>query len=70
MEGLGVEEVASVAGEVGEVIEGLAGGTVERVAYEGVADGGKVDSDLMWAAGVEAYLEGCGAWGAGDYFCR
>ena len=65
---LGVEEIASVAGEAGEVFEWLAGWAVEGIAYEGVADGGQVDSDLVGAAGVQGYLEGGGGCGAGDDF--
>ena len=42
---VGVEEIASVAGEAGEIFERLAGGAVQRVACEGMADGGQVDSD-------------------------
>ena len=67
---MGVEEVAAIAGEAGEVFEGDAGGAVEGVAYEGVADGGEMDSDLMGAAGVEADFEGCCGFGAGDYGCQ
>ncbi len=63
---MGVEEVASVAGEAGQGFEGVAGGAVEGVAYQGVADGGEVDSDLMRAAGVQAYLKGGRGWGADD----
>jgi hypothetical protein len=64
---VGVEEVASVAREAGEVFEGMAGGAVEGVADEGVADGGEVDADLVRAAGVQGYFKGggrCGCRGA------
>ena len=37
---VGVEEIASVAGEAGEIFERLAGGAVQRIAYEGMAEGG------------------------------
>jgi hypothetical protein len=63
-EGVGVEEVASVAGEAWDVFEGLTGGAVEGVADEGVADGGEVDADLVQAAGAQGYGEGCGRCGA------
>lgn len=36
-----VEEVAAVAGEAGEIFERLAGGSVEGVDDEGMADGGQ-----------------------------
>ena len=61
---VGVEEIASVAGEAGEIFERLAGGAVQRVACEGMADGGQVDSDLMGSARVQAYLKGCCCGGA------
>ena len=64
---MGVQEIASVAGEAGEIFERLAGWAVQRIAYEGMADGGEVDSDLVRAAGVQAYLKCCGAGGAGDH---
>ncbi len=50
MEKLGVQEVASVAREAGERFEGPAGGAVEGIPCQGVADGGEVDSDLVRAA--------------------
>ncbi len=58
-----VEEVASIAGEAGKVFEGLAGGAVEGVSGERVADGGEVDSDLVGAAGVEGDRKGGGGGG-------
>ena len=64
---LGVEEVSSIAGEAGEVFKGLAGWAVQRIAYQGVADGCQMDSDLMRAARIKAYLKCCGACGAGDH---
>lgn len=50
VEELGVQVVAAVAGEAGEVVQRLAGGAVEGVADQGMADGGEVDSDLVGAA--------------------
>ena len=67
---LGVQEVSSIAGEAGEVFERQAGWAVERIAYEGMADGGQVDSDLVGAARMEAYLKCCGAGGARDHLCQ
>lgn len=48
---LGVEEIASIAGEAGEVLEKLAGYAVERITDQGMADGGQMDSNLMRATG-------------------
>lgn len=65
-EKVGVKEIPAVAGEAGEVFQRLAGGAVEGIAGEGMADGGEVDSNLVGTAGVETHLEyGCGG-GAGD----
>jgi hypothetical protein len=47
---LGVQEVSSIAGETGEIFMRLAGRAVQRIAYQGMADGCKMDSDLMRAA--------------------
>ena len=47
---LGVQEIASIAGEAGEIFKRLAGWAVERVAHQGMADGCQMDSDLMRAA--------------------
>ena len=65
-EKLGVQEVASIARQAGEVFKGLAGCAVERIAYQGMADGGQVDPDLVGAAGMQGDLKGGGAGGAGD----
>ena len=58
---LGVQEISSIAGEAGEIFKRLAGYSVQRIANQGMADGGQMDSDLMRAARMQAYLEGCGA---------
>jgi hypothetical protein len=50
VERLGVQEIASVAGEAGEMVKWLAGWPVQRIAYQRMADGGQVDSDLVRAA--------------------
>lgn len=50
LEDLGVQEISSLAWEPGKIFNGLAGVAVERIAYEGMADGCKVNSDLMRAA--------------------
>lgn len=60
----GVEEISSIAGEAREIFKGLAGEAVQRIAYEGMADGCEVDSDLVRAAGTEAYFKRRGAGGA------
>ena len=49
---LGVQEISSIAGEAGEIFKRLAGYAVQRVAYEGMADGCQMDSDLMRAARI------------------
>ena len=61
---LGVQEISSIAGEAGEMFKRLAGQAVQRIAYQGMADGGQMNSDLMRAARVQTYLECCGADGA------
>jgi len=66
LQGSGVEEVASVAGEAGEVFEEMAGGAVEGIAYERMPDGGEMNSDLMGAARVQAYLERGVGWRADE----
>lgn len=58
---LGVEEISSVSGEAGEIFEGLAGWAVERISYQGMADGCEMDSDLVRSARMQAYLKCCGA---------
>jgi hypothetical protein len=64
----GVEEVAGeleVGGEVGDEVRG----SIEGVAYDGVAEGLGVDANLVGAAGFDAdFDEGEGAVGAGDPF--
>ena len=37
---LGVQEISSIAGEAGEIFKGLACYAVQRIAHEGMADGG------------------------------
>lgn len=63
-EELGVQEISSIAGEAGVVFQRLAGEAVQRISDEGMADGCQVDSDLVRAAGIEAYGECGGAGGA------
>jgi len=58
---LGVQEISTIAGEAGEILKRLAGEAVERIAYQGMADGCQMDSNLMRAARMEAYLKCCGA---------
>ena len=68
-EKLGVQEIPAVAGEAGEIFKGLAGCAVERIAHQRMADGCEMDSDLMRAARMEAYLKGCGGCAACDHRC-
>ena len=58
---LGVQEITSISGEAGEMFERLARCSVQRIAYQGMADGCQMDSDLMRAARMQAYLKGCAA---------
>jgi hypothetical protein len=61
---LGVQEISSVAGHAGVIFERLASYAVQRIANEGMSDRCQVDSNLMRAARIQAYLERCGACGA------
>jgi hypothetical protein len=36
---LGVQKIFSIAGEAGEIFKRLAGRAVQRIAYQGMADG-------------------------------
>ena len=56
---LGVQQISSIAGEAGEILKRLAVQAVQRVAYQGMADGCQMDSDLMRAARMQAYLKCC-----------
>ena len=47
---VGVQEISSVTGEAGEIFKRLADYAVQRIAYQGMADGGQMDSDLMRAS--------------------
>ena len=67
---LGVQEISSIAGEAGEIFKGLAVRAVQRIADQRMADGCQMDSDLMRAARIEAYLKGCDAWAACDHLCQ
>ena len=58
---LGVQKISSIAGEAGEIFKRLAAHAVQRIAYQGMADGGQMNSDLMRAARMQAYLKCCGA---------
>ena len=57
----GVQEISSIAREAGEIFKRLAREAVQRIAHQGMADGCQMDSDLMRAARIEAYLKCCGA---------
>ena len=59
---LGVQKISSIAGEAGEIFKRLAGQAVQRIAYQGMADGCQMDSDLMRAARMQVHLKCCGAW--------
>jgi hypothetical protein len=58
---LGVQEISSIAGEAGQIFQRLAGQAVQWIANERMADGCQMDSDLMRASRIEAYLKCCGA---------
>ena len=47
---VGVQEISSVARQAGEILKGLAGEAVQRIAHQRMADGGQMNSDLMRAA--------------------
>jgi len=59
-----MQKISSTAGKAGEIFKRLAGKAVQRIAYQGMADGCQMDSDLMRAAGIYAYLKCCCAGGA------
>jgi hypothetical protein len=59
---LGMQEISSIAREAGEIFKRLAVCAVQRIAYQGMADGCQMDSDLMRAARTEPHLKCCGAW--------
>ena len=67
---LGVQEISSIARDPGEIFKRLAMTTVQRIADQPMADGGQMDSDLVRAARIQAYFEGCGARAAGDHLCQ
>ena len=58
---LGVQEIPSIAWEGRELLKRLAGWAVKRIAYQGMANRCQMDSDLMRAARIQAYLKCCGA---------
>ena len=49
---LGMQKISAIAGEPGEMFKRLAGYAVKRIAYQGMADGCQLDSDLMRAARI------------------
>src|SRR5277367_4854848 len=49
---LGVQEISSIAGEAGETFKRLAVYAVQRIAYQRMADGCQMDSDLMRATRI------------------
>ena len=61
---LSVQKISSIAGEAGKILKRQTGEAVQRIAYQGMADGCQMDSDLMRAARTQAYVEGCRAGGA------
>jgi hypothetical protein len=67
---LSVQQISSIAGEAGEIFKRLAVESIQRIANQGMADGRQMDSDLMWAARIQAYLKCCGAWVACDHLCQ
>ena len=61
---LGVQEISSIAGEAWEIFKRLACRAVQRIAYQGMADGRQVNPNLMRAARMQAYLKCCGTRGS------
>ena len=49
---LGVQEISSIAREAGEIFKRLAAEAVQRIAYQRMADGCQMDSDLMRASRI------------------
>ena len=49
---LRVQKISSIAGKAGEIFNRLAGYAVQRIAYQRMADGCQMDSDLMRAARI------------------
>ena len=49
---LGVQKISSVAWKAGKIFKRLASYAVERIAYQGMADGCQMDSDLMRASRI------------------
>ncbi len=64
VQNVGVQEVSSIAGEAGKAVKRQAGQAIQGIAYQGMADGCQMDSDLMRTARIEAYLKRCGSGGA------
>jgi hypothetical protein len=60
---LGVQEISSITREAGEILKSLAE-AIQRIAYQRMADGCQMDSDLVRAARIQAYLKCCGAFSA------
>ena len=44
---LRVQQISDIAGEAGEIFKRQAGNAVQRIAHQGMADGGQMDSDLI-----------------------
>ena len=61
---LGVQEISAITGEAGEILQRLAGRAIQRIAYQGMADGCQMDPDLMRATRMQAHLKCRGAAGA------
>ena len=56
---LGVQQISSFAGETREIFKRLAAQAVQRIAHQGMANGCQMDSDLMRASRMQAYLKCC-----------
>lgn len=56
-----MQEISPIAGESRKIFKRLAGEAVERIAHQGMSDRRQMDSDLMRAAGMQAYRKGCGS---------
>lgn len=69
VEVLGVEQIATIAREAGQVIEGLTAGTIKWIASEGMADRREMDSNLVRASGMKANGKCGGALASGENCC-
>lgn len=58
---LGVQEISPIARDARKFFKRLTCQAVQRIAYQWMANGCQMDSDLMRTARIQAYLKHCGA---------